>query len=161
MTPGPESTNAVDRTDGQLPKSNLPPTPESIEERLKIRGVEETFSLETALEKEFSDDFVTQVFNYLSLGYPSMARKFDEELSKISGMSTQELCKDDKHVNTKGYVGLEEGRGQEQGGACEIRRWKALKLYIFEWGKQHPGMSAGHFGPDAWGVRARRGSWAI
>ena len=43
-------------------------------------------------------------------------------------------------------------------------RWRALKLYIREWARQHPSFDDG-FGEDenplAWGVRARRGSWAI
>jgi hypothetical protein len=36
-------------------------------------------------------------------------------------------------------------------------RWKALKLYIFEWARQHPDLNA--ISPLAWGMQERRGSW--
>jgi hypothetical protein len=39
-------------------------------------------------------------------------------------------------------------------------RWRALRLYIREWARQHPDLGE-NSNPLAWGVRARRGSWAI
>src|ERR1051326_1443028 len=47
-------------------------------------GLDEKLKIEISIEEEFSDEFVTQVYNYLSMGYPSIARDYDEELSKIS-----------------------------------------------------------------------------
>ncbi len=38
-------------------------------------------------------------------------------------------------------------------------RWRALKLYIYEWARQHPDLDA--ISPLAWGVQERRGSWGI
>ena len=81
---------------------------------------------------------------------------------------------DDNKKNAKGYIGIADGfsstdttpekrkrtgNGTSHEGYCA--RWKALRIYILEWGKQHPSMSNGVMGPSAWGVRARRGSWAI
>ena len=131
---------------------------------------------EEALLEEFDDTFVTQVYNYLSLGYPALARSFDEELARISRISEEELRIDDHKKNAKGYIGIVDGfsssssqettpekrkrpNGHAQEGYCA--RWKALRIYIHEWAKQHPSMSNGAMGPSAWGVRARRGSWAI
>lgn len=112
---------------------------------------------------QVTDEFVSQVYNYLSLGYPSVARKFDDELSKISRIPAEELRHDDGHANAKGFVGLEEGVGITLQAAIEGKcaRWLALRIYIKEWMRQHPDLSAGHLGPDAWGFTARRGSWAI
>ncbi|QSZ29494.1 hypothetical protein DSL72_004008 [Monilinia vaccinii-corymbosi] len=127
---------------------------------------------EDMLMEEFDDAFVTQVYNYLSLGYPSLARQYDEELSKISQIPEEELRMDDKKQNIKGHIGLVaiDGSVEEKNGKCINgerseggygARWKALRLYILEWARQHPSMSNGASSPSAWGVRARRGSWAI
>jgi hypothetical protein len=119
--------------------------------------------VENEIDNEFNDAFVTQIYNYLSLGYPSLARKFDGELSKISRVSIEDLRRDDQMTNAKGYVGAPEGDGAEDnevtGGRCA--RWTALRLYVREWARQQPGMADHKTGLDAWGVRARRGSWAI
>ncbi|KAK0634443.1 hypothetical protein B0T17DRAFT_586263 [Bombardia bombarda] len=139
---------------------------------------------------EFDDKFVTQVYNYLSLGYPALARQYDEELSKISGISLDELEKDDdaimenlwgsedqgpydktangtpvsvsangKPVKATGHIMLdsEERDGIREEDRCP--RWKALKLYVYEWARQHPDLNA--ISPLAWGVGERRGSWGI
>ncbi|KAI9648664.1 hypothetical protein NHQ30_003302 [Ciborinia camelliae] len=127
---------------------------------------------EDMLLEEFDDAFVTQVYNYLSLGYPSLARQYDEELAKISQMPEDELRVDDKKQNIRGHIGLvnvdghvEEKSGKSINGERSEggygARWKALRLYILEWARQHPSMSNGAESPSAWGVRARRGSWAI
>lgn len=113
-----------------------------------------------AVLEEFDDKFVTQVYNYLSLGYPALARSFDKELARISGFSEAELCVDDGEKGGRGYIGLVAIDGEEVGGMRQTGekgpRWNALKKYIFEWGMQHPSMSNGALGPAAW---ARRGSW--
>ncbi|KAM3069205.1 hypothetical protein ACMFMG_010722 [Clarireedia jacksonii] len=134
----------------------------------KIRSPEE----EEALLQEFNDTFVTQVYNYLSLGYPSLARQYDEELARISRIPEEELRIDDKEQNVTGHIGLvavdggleqKEGRsfkGERSEGGYGMR-WKALRIYILDWARQHPSMSNGAADQNAWGVRARRGSWAI
>jgi hypothetical protein len=129
-----------------------------LDERLKAAAAKS--KLEEAYEQEFDDKFVTQVYNYLSLGYPSLARQYDEELSKISRVPEDELCKDDLQSDVKGHIGLEQG---ETTAATGVRcaRWTALRIYILEWARQHPGDMSDSNGPSAWGVRARRGSWAI
>lgn len=113
------------------------------------------------IQQEFHNGFVTQIYNYLSLGYPSLAHKFDDELSKISRIPVHELRKDDDRADAKGYVGAPEGEGLDEdsvkSGKCA--RWTALRLYIHEWARQQPGMADAP--PDDWGVRARRGSWAF
>ncbi|KAI9713331.1 MAG: hypothetical protein M1812_006690 [Candelaria pacifica] len=121
---------------------------------------------------EFNDSFVTQVYNYLSLGYPSLARRYDIELSKITQIPITELSRDDKLADAKGFIGLdeeydidiqEESQG-ENSGKCA--RWKALKKYVSEWARQCPKATSGlEIGGkvvvDGWGERIRRGSWAL
>lgn len=174
----------------------------SLDERLRKEKARK--ELEERIHREFNDAFVTQVYNYISLGYPATARDFDDELSKISGIEMEQLRKDDHLSVGKGFM-LEMElpvKSRRRGGAStgasksstvdgsgsgsgsgddddhvmlspeedERRhrnkppRWRALKLYIREWARQHPSFEEG-FGeednPLAWGVRARRGSWAI
>lgn len=142
-----------------------------IDERLKAEVARA--KQEEVLLEEFDDTFVTQVYNYLSLGYPALARQYDEELAKISRIPEDQLRKDDGKDKKKGHIGLvaidghvEETKKMDNrdGGKSEesyTARWKALRIYILEWARQHPSMSTGAAGPTAWGVRARRGSWAI
>ncbi|RYO81102.1 hypothetical protein DL766_007187 [Monosporascus sp. MC13-8B] len=159
----------------------------SLDERLKQEKARK--ELEERILKEFDDAFVTQVYNYISLGYPATARAFDDELSKISGIEIEQLRKDDHLKIGKGFMLEMELRikkgskasvdGGSSGDDDEVMltpeederrarnkppRWRALKLYIREWARQHPSFNDG-FGEDenplAWGVRARRGSWAI
>ncbi|UNI16072.1 hypothetical protein JDV02_002546 [Purpureocillium takamizusanense] len=106
---------------------------------------------------EFDDEFVTQVYNYLSLGYPAMARSFDEELSKITRVSVEELGRDDERQMAKGH--MLEMRLDDNPEEARCPRWRALKTYIYEWARQHPNLD--NLDPLAWGVRERRGSWAI
>jgi hypothetical protein len=158
-------------------------TPRSRDCGLKmLAGIDERLKVEVAKAKaeeelldEFDDTFVTQVYNYLSLGYPSLARQYDEELSRISRISEEELRVDDNKKNAKGYIGIVDGfsspettpekrkrtNGNRHSQEGHCARWKALRIYILEWARQHPSMSNGAIGPSAWGVRARRGSWAI
>ncbi|KAL6875821.1 hypothetical protein HDV57DRAFT_510634 [Trichoderma longibrachiatum] len=108
--------------------------------------------------QEFGEDFVTQVYNYLSLGYPAMARGFDEELSRISHIDIDELRRDDEKQMAKGHMvemKLDVNAPEEE----RCPRWAALRAYITEWARQHPDLD--NLDPLAWGVRERRGSWAI
>ena len=161
MTPYPEHeepcTYLTMGNTHQLPAS----PPDSGE--FVIAAVDDVLSIEETIEAEFDDGFVTQIYNYLSLGYPSLARKYDEELSKISKVPIEEIRRSDHRANRKGYIGTPEGCCDE-GGVKEDKfgRWEALKLYIKEWARQQPGMVERDGGADSsWGVRARRGSWAI
>ena len=43
------------------------------------------------LASEFPDDFITQVYNYLSLGYHTLARPYDDELSRITSIPIERL----------------------------------------------------------------------
>ena len=123
-----------------------------LDERLRREKAQAELDEQIAIE--FDDGFVTQVYNYLSLGYPSMAHSFDDELSKISRLPIEELSRDDdKATFAKGFM-LEMGPDDER---CP--RWKALRVYITEWAKQHP--DQGGLDPLAGWVHERRGSWAI
>lgn len=120
---------------------------------------------EDLMAREYPDSFVTQVYNYLSLGYPTLARPFDVELSKISGIPISELREDDVKAKSmpKGYIRLDpayEGPGGDgvQGDGCV--RWRALKLYVREWARQEKQGYADAPGGN-WGAIARRGSWAF
>lgn len=151
-----------------------------LDERLKKAKLRK--ELEIRIHTEFNDAFITQVYNYLSLGYPAMAWVFDDELSKITGVSVEELRRNDDNKIEKGFmlemelmVGLGgDGSDDNGSGADEMvtpeederrsakkmpPRWVALKKYIFEWARQHPDLESN--GITGWGVRARRGSWAI
>ncbi|KAJ2893830.1 hypothetical protein MKZ38_008212 [Zalerion maritima] len=128
-----------------------------LDDRLKIE--KELAELKEKIAEEFGDGFVTQVYNYLSLGYPIMARDFDSELSKISHIPIEELRKDDAGIMSKGHIKLtmpEDERDEDRGP-----RWHALKTYVFEWAIQHPNISFDGVDPLHWGMRERRGSWAI
>lgn len=85
------------------------------------------------------DEFVTQIYNYLSLGYPCVAHCYDHELSRISNIPINDLRQDDLHTDSKGYVGVVEGTPGNiwsTGQAC--LRWLALRVYIQEWTKEQP-----------------------
>ncbi len=147
---------------GDYGSHQLPPSPPSSLEDNKIDG---TLQRQLSIEQELNDTFVTQVYNYLSLGYPSLARKFDEELSKITRVPIEDLRKDDGRADTKGYVGAPEGTGSDMRGAMEgetkCERWCALRRYVREWGRQQPEMLIREEVDGGWGARARKGSWAI
>lgn len=147
---------------GDYDSHQLPPSPPSSLEDTKI---DSTLHRELSIEQELNDTFVTQVYNYISLGYPSLARNFDEELSKITRVPVEDLRKDDGRVNAKGYVGAPEGTGSDVRGVMEgdtkCERWCALRKYVREWGRQQPEMSVREDADGGWGARARKGSWAI
>jgi hypothetical protein len=122
---------------------------------------------DNAIEREFHDGFITQVYNYLSLGYPSLARYFDIEMSKISGIPVTALRQDDLNAEAKGHVISSPGHASNETNNTpatpeNCMRWKALKLYIHEWARQQPEIGIlNDESLDAWGVIERRGSWAI
>ncbi|KIW23021.1 uncharacterized protein PV07_11254 [Cladophialophora immunda] len=128
--------------------------------------IDKKLRIEKQIEDEFPNRVITQIYNYLSLGYPSLAHMFDEELSKISRIPIEELRKDDNNVDAKGYVGAPEGDGWDEAeviGKC--KRWEALRLYVREWGRQSPNFADDRkracLGADEdWGARVRKGSWA-
>lgn len=172
ITPRQESLNPFDQsfsfTSG-IEMSGVavqtPPTPASSDGRPQtidgVLGADR--ELDNMIEQEFPDSFVTQVYNYLSLGYPSLARPFDTELCKISRMSVSELRQDDQKARAtpRGYIRL--GPDFEGGGGIEsaenCRRWVALKTYIREWARQEKTMS-NFDGPGGnFATTARRGSW--
>ena len=169
MTPAVEGENAVGTaTPGKgqgkfghgLGFAPLSPPRNTIDEFAE--SLDKKLNQQQEMEKEFSDSMVTQVYNYLSLGYPVLAWKFDMELSKISRISVEDLRKDDERADAKGYVGAPEGQGiSEQCAALDGKcaRWTALKFYIQEWARQVPQM--GDKEREDWGVRGRRGSWAF
>ncbi|KAG5925106.1 hypothetical protein E4U53_003358 [Claviceps sorghi] len=123
----------------------------------RLRREKAQLELDEKIASEFDDNFVTQVYNYLSLGYPATAHSFDEELSKISRVSVEDLCRNDERQMAKGHM-LEMSL-QETPEEDRCPRWKALRIYIAEWARQHPNLD--NMDPLAWGVRERRGSWAI
>jgi hypothetical protein len=114
-------------------------------------------------EHESDDAFVTQVYNYLSLGSPAIARGYDVELARIARVPLAELRADDRLAagSDTGYLRL--GPGEPSGeGVDEERcgRWRALRLYIREWERQRPGMAFTASAPGR-GAAARKGSWAL
>lgn len=107
--------------------------------------------------EELDNGFVTQIYNYLSLGYPCVAHDYDEELSDVSNIPVGELRRDNFHTDDKGYVGIIEGTAGSTGYAgYTCMRWVALRLYIQEWANRQPRLP----GVEASGVCERRGSWA-
>jgi hypothetical protein len=173
MTPAFEPPNPFDTGFSLPPPITLPQTPpvnDDFGNSIDIILTED-LELDEVMEKEYPDSFVTQVYNYLSLGYPTIARAFDEELSKISHTPVSVLRRDDDIAKKmpRGYIrlgedfeGRDDGTNQElEEGGCE--RWLALKKYIREWARQEKNMvrtgsTQGLAGN--WGTGARRGSWA-
>lgn len=152
------NSNDVFLTTSALQMPSSPPTSNP-----DLTDMDKMLLREQDIEREFHDGFVTQIYNYLSLGYPCLARDYDEELSKISHISVEDLRKDDCRANAKGYLGFPAGIRTSvdatTGGKCV--RWTALKLYIHEWARQQPIMHGSISSLEGWGFRARRGSWAF
>lgn len=139
--------------------SLLPPTPPA--SNADFACIDEKLTFALSIDEEYSDDFVTQVYNYLSLGYPSMAQPFDEELSRISNIPVADLRQDDDFAESKGYIRLGEDGNLTSAEITEETcvRWRALRTYIREWAKQHPNMAGDN--PVNAGVVVRKGSWAV
>ena len=149
----------MDFTSGQHLQRQLPPSPPP--STCGTNTLDEKLELEQALEEEFSDAFVTQVYNYLSLGYPSLARKYDDELGKIARVPVSDLRQDDHLPTSRGYIRLGEDEAAKGDHIAEDQclRWRALRLYIHEWARQQPYMSPPE-NTQGGGVTVRRGSWA-
>jgi hypothetical protein len=160
MTPRVDDENPLDLARGNQLLRNLPPSPPP--SNSGMTSLDEKLETETAIEEEFNDAFITQVYNYLSLGYPSLARKYDEELSKISRIPLSELRQDDHLPTSQGYIRLGEDENAKNDGITEEQccRWKALKLYVHEWARQQPFMAEDNNRQGGFGVAIRRGSWA-
>lgn len=161
LTPTHEKANPMSPNPSPaMSMSLLPPTPPA--SSADFGNIDEKLAIEQTIEEEFGDDFVTQVYNYLSLGYPSMAQPFDPELSKISGIPVSELRQDDYLAKSRGYIRLGKDGNLKDAEITEetCTRWRALRTYIQEWARQHPKMSdatpvEGH------GVAVRKGSWGL
>lgn len=163
----------------------------------RLRQEKAAAELEEKIRAEFTDRFVTQVYNYLSLGYPAMARDYDEELAKISRIPVDELERDDDDelaadggmgTSARGHISLDADEKEVAAAAAAAAtaatvsngdkpangdhretaspfnhdncpRWRALKLYIYEWARQHPDLD--NVSLPAWGVQERRGSWGV
>jgi hypothetical protein len=139
--------------------SLLPPTPPA--SQADFACIDEKLAMEVTIEEEFGDDFVTQVYNYLSLGYPAIARNFDEELAKISHVPVVELRQDDHLAKSIGYIRLGEDGNLVNAEITEesCTRWRALRIYVQEWARQNPKMSEGI--SRGAGIAVRKGSWAL
>jgi hypothetical protein len=138
----------------------MPPTPPP--SNVDFAGIDEKLANEAAIEEDFGDDFVTQVYNYLSLGYPSIAHMFDDELSKISSIPVTELRQDDHLATSRGYIRLGGDGNLADAAITEetCMRWRALRVYVREWAKQQPTMVADTTVGGV-GIAVRKGSWAI
>jgi len=124
-------------------------------------GLEERMDMETVIEQEFSDEFITQVYNYMSLGYPSVARDFDEELAKAAKVPITDLQQDDNLPRSRGYIRLGPDNEAKDGVTEEsCARWRALRVYIHDWARQQPSITKTKPMETGW-VAARKGSWAL
>lgn len=166
LTPGREHDDPFSLSSNPSNQTKLPPSPQRSQRDSQSAGLGSVVLTEEQIGLEFHDAFVTQVYNYLSLGYPSLAHRFDEELSKITQIPIEELRRGDQNTNAKGYIGAPEGAGRDgnvadlQEGMCA--RWSALKKYVHEWARQEWHMAARLDGQNGeWGHRAKRGSWAL
>jgi hypothetical protein len=169
MTPHHEKPNPMSPCPTPA-MSLLPPTPPASSSGATFSGlafgatdfsnIDEKLATEQTIAEDFGDDFVTQVYNYLSLGYPSMARPFDEELSKISHISISDLRQDDHLASSRGYIRLGKDGNLKDSEITEetCMRWRALRIYIQEWARQHPHMAEDEI---SHGTAVRKGSWAL
>jgi hypothetical protein len=154
-----EIENPFDIGDSGHLTRHLPPSPPP--SNSGMANLDEKLGLEEIIESEFDDSFVTQVYNYLSIGYPAIARDFDEELSKISGVPVSELQQDDDLPAVRGYIRLGEDEKNEEGITEDTcARWKALRLYVQEWARQQPNMTKSPSNVSLGWNPARKGSWA-
>lgn len=134
-------------------------------------ALDKKLQLERQIDEDFPPRVITQIYNYLSLGYPPIARPFDEELSKISRISIAELRRDDRSDSgtARGHVGAPETEGDavedDDGKVKGCRRWEALRMYVREWARQSPlfqtDQHIAKVGATFWGPAVRRGSWGL
>ncbi|PWY65276.1 hypothetical protein BO94DRAFT_570399 [Aspergillus sclerotioniger CBS 115572] len=146
---------------GTLTEHEKPPPVYSREVQASMH-TNQHISKDEDLDRELNDSVVTQIYNYLSLGYPCVARYYDYELSIVSGIPVADLRRDDLKTDAKGYVSIMSGNSMDKRvakGGC--MRWIALRLYIQEWARKRPRMTEGDGDHGTWGVCERKGSWAI
>ena len=170
------------RPKAPTPRAHLSPCAQAV-----VEGAQAALAAEAAIAAEFPDAFVTQVYNYLSLGHPALGRAFDAELGRIARVDVAALRADDAlpprrrlYYDGAAWGGAPDqprppeaaedaaaaAGGEGEGEAPErCARWRALKSYIWEWARQQPRMeaaaAAGKGKGQDWGVYARKGSWAI
>ncbi|KAB8268568.1 hypothetical protein BDV30DRAFT_218068 [Aspergillus minisclerotigenes] len=128
--------------------------------KLELPDEKERGSSDGDTEPQFQDGFVTQIYNYLSLGYPCVARYYDYELSRVSGVPVPDLRRDDMNTDARGYVSVAENNRTGTSVSDVCMRWLALRSYIREWARQQPITAEDNSSHGTWGVRERRGSWA-
>ncbi|PLN80356.1 hypothetical protein BDW42DRAFT_113400 [Aspergillus taichungensis] len=127
-----------------------------------VDDVKRGLSLREDLSYEFNDEFVTQIYNYLSLGYPCVARYYDHELCEVSGICLAELRQDDLNTDANGYVGVSQSTPDDtEPGTRACIRWIALRLYINEWARQQSRIANNSNNRGTWGVQERRESWML
>lgn len=157
----------------------------------RLRKEKAAADLEEKIIEEFDDSFVTQVYNYLSLGYPATARAYDAELSKISRISLEELEQDDVVIMDSLWIhsrpgsdgasaggntmlaGISNGKrvrtachimveNEEQPDVCEEDRTARWKaLKHYIYEWARQHPDLGAISPLAWGMQERRGSWGV
>lgn len=162
--PAPSSVNITARRAPPSPPASATSSTKSLPSHLHAH-----LETEALLDVEFNDAFVTQVYNYLSLGFPALAHKFDDELSRISRVPVADLRADDALAEVRGFVRFEADETLAAGVQEEMcARWRALRVYVREWGRQQVAKGANLAGGDphrAWGLPQglpdRRGSWGI
>ncbi|KAK8225992.1 hypothetical protein HDK77DRAFT_486285 [Phyllosticta capitalensis] len=162
LTPRIEVDNPFDSPPPTPARAPPTPPPSNPDMQSHMQSIDAKLTAQQTIEEEFSDAFVTQVYNYLSLGYPSIGRNYDDELSKISRIPVEELRQDDDLAKARGYIRLGEDNNAKDAGITEetCMRWRALRVYIYEWAKQQPRMVPADRALGGFGVSARRGSWA-
>ncbi|KAI9694606.1 MAG: hypothetical protein M1822_000222 [Bathelium mastoideum] len=164
MTPKSDPDMPFDRLSMTPAHRPSPSSSHLATSREAVASIDARLAAEQSMDEEYPDSFVTQVYNYLSLGYPSLARPYDHELARISKIDVAELRQDDKLASSRGYILLgEDGEVTGKGhGVSESHcaRWRALRRYIREWARQQPRMDK-ESPLGQWGVGPRRGSWAI
>ncbi|KAE8307554.1 hypothetical protein BDV41DRAFT_568936 [Aspergillus transmontanensis] len=112
--------------------------------KLELPDEKDRGSSDSDTEPQLQDGFVTQIYNYLSLGYPCVAH----------------LRRDDMNTDARGYVSVAENSGTGTSVSEVCMRWLALRSYIREWARQQPITAEDNSSHGTWGVRERRGSWA-
>lgn len=163
--------NPMDQVTPTSSNLSVPPTPPSSHEPSCPASLTSILVTEEAIDREYPDDFVTVVYDYCSFGYPSLARRYDEELSKVTHIPIEQIRRDDDDQNPRGHIGVQYGILEGFSDDKSVRRncdpvpafdqrWKALRLYIREWARQSPRM-LGQSGKREWGESSRKGSWAI
>ncbi|KAF8467881.1 hypothetical protein BDZ91DRAFT_131945 [Kalaharituber pfeilii] len=90
--------------------ASLPPRPATQNSRDKV----------PIKPEDVTDEFVGQVWRYLSLGHECIAKKYDEELAEYTGMRV-ELVVRDRFAALRQYVKLWVGSNPEVGGGERLK----------------------------------------